>query len=551
MVSFFPKQDEGINLITLIKSAFMKKTLLFSAAMLAASAAIAQDGVIKEQPEGTLRTFHGYSLATEVSWGFASEGPHDGLARQVVFADNGDVYFKNPITKANIDCWIKGTLKDGVITVELPQLVDVVETEEGVEEWYVQRFVGTPFVDDEGDEDIEWNVDPEKTSITYTFRNDSIIQDQKLEKLALMYDGKHMYYGDRDVVYTAVDEHASVMPEGIEPERWSFKYNEVYANQVKIAFDGNDMYIQGFWPEFPQAVMKGTIDGDKATILSQQYLGFLTSGDKGYYTYLMNSSVESGWSFTYTTIAEPMVFNFDRETNTMTAAGDKTALIVHSGKTPGVPDYRVRLSLRDPYFSKIGTIGKPVTPTITWINRDYEYAWGYVECTIPAEDVDGNCFDINQMTYCMWLDDEKNVFDPELVFADQYKYKDLEAPTTDLPYNFDNGSGISTRGSIGQKYLQFFELGFDELGIQSTYYDDLTERVLKSDIIYINPETKETRIQDVETGVEAVNAPEAEIAEIAFFDLDGRRLQAPVKGMYIKVITYADGSSKTFKKIGR
>lgn len=79
----------------------MKKFLLLSAGLMLAGAAIAQNEVIREQPEGTLRTFHGYSLATEVSWGYATEDHYDGLARQVVFSDNGDVWFKNPISKLN------------------------------------------------------------------------------------------------------------------------------------------------------------------------------------------------------------------------------------------------------------------------------------------------------------------------------------------------------------------------------------------------------------------------------------------------------------------
>ncbi len=539
----------------------MKKLLLVSAGLMLAGASMAQDEIIREQPEGTLRTFHGFSLATTVSWGFAEEGPKDGLARQVVFAENGDVYFKNPITGIATHSWIKGTMKDNVITVSLPQVIDVMVDEETGEEdkWYVQRFEGATVVDEEtGREDIEWTVNPDNTDIKFIFRNDSIIQDSegKLEKLGLMNGGAHMYYGDREIVYTAVNEKSAKMPEGVATERWSLKYGDGFATQVNIAFDGDDMYIQGFWSKFPQAVMKGSIKGNKAIIDSCQYLGFLQSDeDYGYYTYLMNSTVIQYMVDYYITSVDPIEFNFDAENKVMTAIDDKSSLIVRSGKTGGVEDYSysIHFALRNPYFAKIDKIGKPVTPEISVVTRSFDYGWGKIEPIILAEDIYGNALDVNQLTYCVWLDDEKEVFDPEFDFNGQLKYKYLDAPTTDIPYTFDNDSGISTNGGIMNKYLMYFNLGFDEIGIQSNYYDDLTETMLHSDVIYINPETRETRIVDGETvGVGAVAAGNAEIASIAFYDLNGRRMiDAPAKGLYVKVITYTDGTSKTFKKIAR
>lgn len=518
-----------------------------------AGAAIAQNEVIREQPEGTLRTFHGYSLATEVSWGYATEDHYDGLARQVVFSDNGDVWFKNPISKLNTNSWIKGTLEDGIITIEFPQLIDVEENDGVVEEWYIQRFQGT-----EVENDIEWAVDPEKSTITFTYTGDQIIQndkDEDLVKMALMSDGQHMYYGDRNIVYTAVDEHTTKIPEGVEMERWSLKYNnDTYALQMKVGFDGNDVYFTGFWPAFPEATFKGEIVGDKVHILSQQYMGFLsTTTGEGYYTYLMNSKVIPYMVDYYVTSGEPMVLNYDAEKKVMTPTVEKCALVVRSGKTCDIEDYEfsVRLSLKNPNFAKIDKIEKPATPTIDRVSCSYEYGWGSMEPVIKAEDIAGNALDVNQLTYSIWLDNEKLLFDPEADFNGQLKYKDLEAPTTDIPYMFDNDSGIRTQGSLAQKYIFFFNLGFDEIGVQTNYYDEMSEQMLYSDRIYINPETKETRIVEAESTAIGNAMANAEVADIALYDLNGTRIDAPVKGIYVKVVTYTDGTVKTFKKIGR
>lgn len=531
----------------------MKKFLLLSAGLMIAGAAIAQNEVIREQPEGTLRTFHGYSYATEVSWGYATEDHFDGLARQVVFSDNGDVWFKNPISKLTTNSWIKGTLKDGIITIEFPQLIDLDENDGVVEEWYVQRFQGT-----EDEEDIDWTVDPEKNTITFTYTGDQIIQndkDEDLVKMGLMCDGMHMYYGDRNIVYTAVDEQTTKVPEGVEMERWSLKYNnDLYAMQMKVGFDGNDVYFQGFWPKFPEAVIKGEVVGDKVNILSQQYLGFLTTpSGEGYYTYMMNSKVIPYMVDYYVTSGEPMVLDYDADKKVMTASVEKSALVVRSGKTCDIEDsdYSVHIAIKNPNFAKIDKIEKPATPTIDRVSCSYEYGWGTLEPVIKAEDIVGNALDVNLFTYSIWLDDEKLLFDPEADFNGQLKYKDLEAPTTDIPYMFDNDSGIRTSGSLAQKYIFFFNLGFDEIGVQSNYYDEMSEQTLYSDKVYINPETKEIRIE--EAGSSAINnaMADAEIADIAFYDLNGTRIDAPAKGIYVKVITYTDGTLKTFKKIGR
>lgn len=533
----------------------MKKILLLTAGIAAAAGSLfAQDQVIREQPEGTLRTFHGYSIASYSSWGFLAEDPHDGLARQVVFADNGDVYFKDPISKMPYGTWIKGTLKDGVITVETPQLFDQSEFEGETLNWMVQRLVGTTHVDEDGYETIEWNVDTEKTAITYTFRNDSIIQDQegKLVKLGLTLDGKEQIYGDRDVVYTAVDEKSTKVPEDAKTEKWSLRYNTSYFSQIDMAFKDNEVFITGLWEEFPSATIKGTVTEDRILIDSQQYLGFLYSENYGYYTYLMAADIiPAGYTTCFLTSSEPFALKYDRENKTLIPVNPKQGLAIRYGKTAGVEEYYSRKNYKDIEMAYIDHIDALLTPEITRIMRDYEYGWGYIEFSIPAQDILGNSLDVNKYSYSIFLDDEKLVFDPDFVFVEQYKYKWLDGPTSELAFLFDNDSAISTTGSPGAKKIMYYELGFDEIGVQTYYHDDISGKDLQSNIAYINPETTEIRIVDVSVGVESITDGNAEIANVEFFDLTGNRVDSSFKGVTIKVVTYTDGTIKTFKQMVR
>ncbi len=109
--------------------------------------------------------------------------PHDGVYREVVFGDNGkDVWFKDPLTHMPTGTWIKGTLEDGVITVETPQLIDRSTNSESGEvfDWYVQRLkkVQIPSEDGEGFT-TDWVPDTDKTSIRYRLSGDSIIQEKE------------------------------------------------------------------------------------------------------------------------------------------------------------------------------------------------------------------------------------------------------------------------------------------------------------------------------------------------------------------------------------
>lgn len=523
----------------------MKKTLLLAAGLLTAGISMAQDGLISSQPEGELRTFHGYSMAIYPSWGFASTDPHDGLARQVVFADNGDVYFKDPISKAARGTWIKGTLKDGIITVETPQVIDYTTSSSGsTTTWTVQRMKGTPYYDDYWEEwDVEWEIDSEKTAITYKYDGNTITQDEEYVKLCLMADGEPMSYGDYNVKYTAVDETAAHFPENEPSEKWSFFYNTFYGHQVDVAFSGDELFVKGFWTEHPNAVIKGKIEGDKLHIPSRQYLGYLTSGDYGYYVYLMSAEVDdSDWMTAYISSGEDVIMDFDKDNKTLKLSSELIP-VVRYGMTEGVADYNVKVGFNDLSMSYIDQIGRPSTPEINRLVRYVDTGWGYIEPLIYPKDEFGNALDINYLYYCVWMDNEVYVIDPADAIGKAYE--GVEGTMTEVPYTFDNTHGITTSGSAAQKYLAFYNVGFTEIGAQSIYYDPETGNRLVSPIIYRNMDTGETRIEDSTVGVGQIGGGDIETEE--YFDLAGNKVRNDFKGISLKVTTFADGSRKTDK----
>ncbi len=531
----------------------MKKSLLALASIMITGSAFAAGEIITEQPAGELRTFHGYSYASYVSsWGYSVYEDHDGYARQVVFADNGvDVYFKDPFSKLTKNVWIKGTLNDGIITVETPQLLEVTE-KDGVEtEWFAQRLKPETYVDNRGDTRIKWVIDEENTVITYKYENDCIIQTEEDIMFGLVSDGEHQFYGDVNVVYTAVKEQVAMMPEELA-EDWTMRYKTTYAQKMQIAIDNDDVFIRGFWPEQPAACIKGKIEGDKMILPTSQYVGFMQDS---YYTYFMVTSVDrvSSWIPRYTTVPDHLEFAFDKEDMSFTPLFDADIVpVVRYGKTVGVLSTNTLVTLDNMSFKQQSEIGAPEDPSFQFSEGCFglypDYNWGYIRFNVPNLDVKGNALDTESLYYSIYLDDEVLVIDPEDANYPE-QYKDIETPMTEIPFNFDNGNGITKSASMSGRYLQFFHLDFDEIGVVSIYKNPDTGMNSYSRITYYNPSTKEVRYVDVETGIETIETDNAQVAGISVYDLLGNKVSASHKGMVIEVVHYTDGTVKSIKKV--
>ena len=536
----------------------MRKYLLIVSAMFMAMSASAQNELITEQPAGELRHYHGYSIATEASvYGFVEESDHDGVTRQVVFADNGvDVYFKDPLSKSLKGTWIKGTLKDGIITVETPQVIWQTKADDGsVDNWCVQRLAGTEIYNEErGKYETVYSVDTEKTAMTYIYRNDSIIQEDKGIKLGLTLDGEPVVYGDVDVVYARVDEKTSKMPEGVEPEIWSLKClnKRGYAyQQIKAAIVDNEVFIKGLWEDYPDACIKGIIEGDKMYIPSKQYIGWMqTSSGNSYYTYYMNTVEDYNLIYMpgYTATDKPMEFVYDKENRTFTGNSDLKGIIKY-GKTVGSYEMNPLEKFIDVYlaYTDVNNIAVPATPKITWLRYEEDYGWGSVDFDIYPEDINGNCLDINNFYYSLFLDDEVLLFDPEDPI-DEKKYAGIDEPTTEIAYTFLNGSGFDTAGSMTARAVQYFKIGFDEIGVMAIYKNPVTGERQLSDIYYYNRNTKESHVV---SGISKTLKSNAEIAGVSYHDICGRKVDASYKGMVIMTVRYTDGTVKTVKTVNR
>jgi hypothetical protein len=170
----------------------------------------------------------------------------------------------------------------------------------------------------------------------------------------------------------------------------------------------------------------------------------------------------------------------------------------------------------------------PATPIITdvWMQDSSLDGTNYIDFTLLKTDVNGELLDVNRLYYNLYFDDEVAT-----LFCDDYIY--AKEDMTDIPYNYEDGHDIFVDGTSHTIYL--YGEGFDKIGVQAIYRSANGEEY-RSEVAY----------RDV-TGLSDVTISKA-VKSVEFYDIMGRRVTKPSNGIYVKRVTYTDGSVATSKQ---
>ena len=239
--------------------------------------------------------------------GYTSQSTITAKDTKYVAFDGNDVYLQG-LAYYFDEAYVKGTLDgNGQIIVESGQFV-------GEDEYGKEYLVGAG-VDEEGNFFFE-------PQIVFNY-------DKESGKISLV---EGTYYGESgtsDAVdlwdYFEVAEYTPgayvapevvVLPEGVEPETWTLE--GVYGGSdtqyaTGVAFDGNDIYVQGLAYYFPEAWVKGTISDGIATFPTGQFVGSDEYGDE----YLVGVDVIEGEDEDEQVLSD-IKYVYDAEAKTLT-----------------------------------------------------------------------------------------------------------------------------------------------------------------------------------------------------------------------------------------
>ncbi len=211
-----------------------------------------------------------------------------------VVEDGNNVWIKNPITRYTTGAWVKGTKNGNVITVAAKQPLnfDASYAATASLRWGVITVAGKVQAADDYAEAFTYTVSGNVLTLegtnAYEGTADAYFMGAYWDD-----DNSPSGYGDAETVltydpnYVAPSTELVALPTGAEYTGWYMNGVSVskdgetpITNQnVNVALFGNDIYVQGISASFPNAWVKGTIDGTTVKFDKFQYVGAYGSND--------------------------------------------------------------------------------------------------------------------------------------------------------------------------------------------------------------------------------------------------------------------------------
>ena len=480
--------------------------------------------IITEAPAGTTTLYKKSSSGVMVYLGMFLLEYKDEFSAEVTFTDNNEVYIKDILSNVAVDTYVKGTLADGVITVDLGQCVFFDE-----EYGYGMKLSALSMIEDE--EGAYFEADDTKDKVTYTVAEDGTItmEDDFILGYTYTYDNSFAGYCDYTQTYAVFNEKPVTKPESVTAEQWAMVMADNSGHFVNVGIEGNDIYVGGLSESMPDAWVKGTIDGNKVTFENGQYMGPYAH----YFIYLMNSVtvMDPDYGETLELTEAPMTFDYDATAKKLTPTTDNT-WILNASLTKVYYLY----ALSSPAIAYQGA-AKPAVPSDPYGLEvdpyDPEYGEGTFYFNLPIVDANGTLLDADCYHYNIFVDGEiYTLYNDEYVLLD---YDEL----TDIPYNYTEDYDIGISGS--SRTLYFFFDGAETMGVQGVYtVDGVTN---KTNIISYVLATGETTNS---AGIDSITDAK-QVSSTVYYDLTGHKVTNPSAGLYIKKTVYTDGTVKSTK----
>ena len=402
------------------------------------------------------------------------------------------------------------------------------------------------------DKKDNWVVDEASQTIKYVMRNDSIfrVDDYKTGVYLGLgkEDGTWANYGDFYDIWTKVNDPLVQLPQGVTPESYNLTYRNLFDNEdsriIQVAIDGNDFYMGNLADGVADAWVKGKIEGDKVVFTGKTYLGVDADDPTHYYFSPMGSKlVQLGDDFDYDSLYFINEVTLDYDAFTKECWGDGLSSTLF-GVTVGKHWIHGEQTYYDPTIAPWqGKVGAPLNPDIyAFTPYDEQLGYGKMEVAftevIPDDSEDEYTpLDPAKLFYRIYFDDKLHVFTPDLY--------DVKESMSDIPYTFHNGKDI--RGTEHIRLIRFRASGFKKVSIQFFLKDK--GKVYSSDYVSYTVGEDGKLTDDINPA--SVSGESKQVVSVSYTDLSGRSVSNPMRGLYLKTVSYSDGSRRTMKVVKR
>lgn len=506
---------------------------------------------VTTQPAGQLFDWQtGDGISANVDYLITVE--HDDCFRcRYVLADDA-IYIRDPFIKAETNTWLKlDKLTDTTYVAHLPQAILLFDEDGKTYSFSARRLVfrntdKKHYTDQRAALYAKFYMPdslPDGTvrnDIYYTYKN-QVLTQQDTCWLALVNDSTNAFqgYGTKQIVIKPMNDKPFV-PSASDVSQvdssWVLHYavnDSVFNNLfVKVAVNGNNVYLANPANTDSLQWIRGTIDGETMNMSNAQYLGFNTKSQHYVYALTLcytDKDTLDYWGFPYT----ERTYDFTRPSVSFAVSNQGETFTAPKGTALAINASRRRIYqyglYPDPVLFKFhevaATPAEPLWKRVDEYRDDYGY--GTIVFQQPETDEDGKFINFNKLYFRLYVDDDQSpfLFEPD-------EYADLKASSDLLPVRLKNDNYFT----IGDEhYLHYFFTGWGRLGLQAVYLGDGQERTSKI-IWYSDP----TAIRNIEGG---------HASTTKYYDLTGRVASPSAHGVVIKVTTQANGKTKTEKII--
>jgi len=324
-----------------------------------------------------------------------------------------------------------------------------------------------------------------------------------------------------------------VVPETAVVDDYIYNYYDAYKNRKiqkgKVAVDGDDVYFCGLTPQVEGSWVKGTKQGNQVTIEAEQYLG----EGAGYQLKLQFLKVVPDFS-SYESV-DQIVINYDPETNSYNQVRESEEepwyFIVESLTSGKI--YLYNFDFQVSYYP--GDL--PVKPAAPYNVKLYDFyadsGRGCIYFDNTNLGVEGEYLEPTNLYYQVYMDDELHTFSVD-------DYESLEEDITLVPWYMKDGQSFFYNAT---NHFVYFNDLIENAGAQIVYFCD--GQALYSDIVTVDWEGN-TTVTEVNNEVTGIQQMAAQQGAQQWFDLQGRSLAQPQKGLNVVRVRQNDGSCKSY-----
>lgn len=513
----------------------MKKAL-FSICTLAIS--LAATAQIVTEPEGKkIDNMYRHSESWVRGWVNSEPGIYEGLVSQIIEGTDGCLYVYNPLSGLESKSWMKlDKIGEGKYKAVFPQKFykDKSGGDDDSEKGTDRVFTLNRLVN-KGDNQYEV-VAPDKNYIEFSWDGSKLQMEGMGTKQEIlgMVDNSGVwdrFYGDWNITISTLTYKLPTPPTTGVKKQYTFTCAKESSPRVIDAIaEGNDLYLKGISknPALADAWVKVTLNGNKATLLTNQYMGTSTKGDFGKYSGdQMKYHIFAAAFKDATTMADRIDFSVDTETQKLTTSNLLKMFLGLSSETNNPSDdYEVFGNMTlTPFVQKAA---KPETPKLFYCNAtpsyDYSTTTTILAFYVNNADVNGNYLSPDKMYYNVYVNDSKEPFN---FIKSEYFY--IDDDMTNIPFNYQDKKNDDIKSDGNLRILHFYDSDITKLSLVMVYDDG--ENVFKSEPLVVQPTS---------AGIESTKSDEP--CKMDVYSVNGYKLKKLQKGL--NIIKYSDGTMK-------